>query len=484
MVQAEHNLNAAAPVWSPFTRVSPVLTDAGPNCSRREGIDWIVWKGATDNQIWYTNGTQYGWSEAKYLGARTNYAPAIASYQDQIYIFWTDADSGQITYAVYDGNEWKRNPDYYVNFQRPDAGPELAVYDGRLYVTWKRGNFISYTWLKGKTMYGSWDTYVETAHTPAIAAYGDKLYFAFAGKEGGTISLYSLYGNIFQKVDETGTDTTTFAAPSLASDGEKLWMMWNQMSGTWNWTFSATRTADTGWTSPLPLDGVNTYHPVGLCGDSCYLRVACTEAGAEGIDTNCMVEPGTSLRLIPPEITGFKYDRAGTVKEVEGNTASSAYVSLSVSNDSETRDYPTVQAGIYGTWAVKVDATMSSVNDIASATTTILDGGTPSDAGMLSFNLNDRPSRPQISSVTQTAVSGFTTPKGPVIKGWRASDGTLVVDYTVPTSPGNADIMPFSTPYLHSLPLEQGDTICLVAQNPTNGTMSYYAKAIEGYCGS
>ena len=477
-IDAENNDARTTPTWSQPVNIPQETTNAGPRCTRRNGIDWIVWKGESDNEVWYTNGTKEIWSTPISLGFKTNTAPAIAAYNDNIYVFWTDADSGRIVYAVYNDVIWERDPDYYVSIQRVSDGPALAVHDGRLYVAWKRdNNCLSYAWLEGETWYASWDTYIASAHMPAITAYSGKLYFAICSDQTGTISLYSLSGNILKKVDETGTDITTDAGPALASDGEKLWMMWKEMGGTS--IASATRTAGTGWSGPVAMYDWGTQYSPGLCGDSYYLRLVWSELSGQNIYTTAHVEPGSSIRLIPPCITHYAAE-GNEIIEIAGKTAPGAYVFLELYNGTFTQHQPPTMADVSGNWLVSIEPVPALEYNLVTINASIYEDSKPSDDYTQVLTLKHVPP-PVISSVTDQSVSGETSPIARIIKGWRLSDGALMVDYRVPTWSDNTHDLHFEAEYCNALTLEQGDTLFLVAQDQASRAMSPYAFAPEGY---
>nr|WP_272213941.1 hypothetical protein [Marinicella sp. W31]MDC2879885.1 hypothetical protein [Marinicella sp. W31] len=84
-----------------------------------------------------------------------------------------------------------------------------------------------------------------------------------------------------------------------------------------------------------------------------------------------------------------------------------------------------------------------------------------------------------VETVSHTDVTGTAPVKNMVVKGWRGSDGKLLVDYNMP-----GDGTSFVAPYLDGMTLPDGDLLWLVCAYAGNESMTPFNRKQEGYVAS
>jgi hypothetical protein len=110
-----------------------------------------------------------------------------------------------------------------------------------------------------------------------------------------------------------------------------------------------------------------------------------------------------------------------------------------------------------------------------SATASYGSDGTPSDAFVKEFCQNCYVPGVSITNVGETSVSGSAAADQHIL-GWRSSDGTKMVDYTL-----SSNETQFNTNYCGGLELADTDQLNVVAADPETGSMSVFNRKPEGY---
>jgi hypothetical protein len=183
----------------------------------------------------------------------TNAAPALAVYDNKLYLVYKELSGDTIWWSWYDGSQWKGHEQVVVPGRGPltNAAPALAVYEDKLYLVYKAhsDNRIFWSWYDGSRWEG--DEQVDVAGkgpltnaAPALAVYEDKLYLAYKAYSDNRI-FWSWYdgsssqwkGDDQVKVDDR-TGPLTDAAPALAVYDNKLYLVYKAHSDNrifWSW---------------------------------------------------------------------------------------------------------------------------------------------------------------------------------------------------------------------------------------------------------
>ena len=179
--------------------------------------------------------------------------------------------------------------------------------------------------------------------------------------------------------------------------------------------------------------------------------------------------PPPSKRPIPPSIDGLISNQTWGVSQT--NT----FVTVTVKQpDGTSKTYSPTPTDGQGDWSLVLDP-VAQENAVVSATASYGSDGTPSDAFVRELCDNCYVPDVSITSVGETSVSGSAA-AGQHILGWRSSDGTKMVDYTLSSNETN-----FKTNYYGGLELADTDLLNVVAADPETGSMSAFNRKPEGY---
>lgn len=175
------------------------LTDASgrsPHLALFQNHVYMAWKGSdSDKNIYWTN--DFLWDHVnKQVG--TSNGPAIAAFQSAsdsqqlLYMVWRGADNDQnLWWATFDGKNWTGQKP--IHGEGTSNDPALAVFHGELYLVWNgvaHDSAIYWTKFDGRKQQwsprkplpgGGVVPGVGTDQSPALAIYQDKLYMTWKG---------------------------------------------------------------------------------------------------------------------------------------------------------------------------------------------------------------------------------------------------------------------------------------------------------------
>jgi hypothetical protein len=208
---------------------------AGPN----NGWEYLSGKDVDGLLKLYSHSSVKGWDEALELDAASGSNPALAVFNNKLYMAWKGRDDNWIWWSSSDdGIDWsepKRNDQVSTN-----ATPALAVFNNKLYMAWKGDNNTWIWWSSLGIQDGNeiWSDQQRNeqvgisaeAVTPALATFNDTLYMAWKGRDDDWIWWSSL------RIDQDGREiwsdqkknesVSTATSPALAVFSDKLYMMW------------------------------------------------------------------------------------------------------------------------------------------------------------------------------------------------------------------------------------------------------------------
>jgi hypothetical protein len=177
---------------------------------------YMAWTNPGDSTIYYSHLSGSTWTTpvqvkgifqgAEWI-AETRAAPALAAFNNQLYLAWTGKHSAEIGYSIFNGSTWQHqspvmtggNTDEVTNF-----APALATWGGDLYLAWTEAdNTIWYsslspsagTWTAATKLPGIPSNSVPGASNgPALAADGSGPYIAWNSDSTQSIWSSSLLG--------------------------------------------------------------------------------------------------------------------------------------------------------------------------------------------------------------------------------------------------------------------------------------------------
>lgn len=457
--------DATTPAWSSPSVLVEDRTAAGPRCVCLNSVTWVVWKDFYSSEIYYAYGSGDSWSQPVSLGVRTVSAPAITVHNNQIYIAWRNYNDNFIFWSAYDGDGWS------IPAQVPGArtfeNPAICSYDGKLYLSCNAGQYAGQTaalifmWFDGENWSDAMPAGLSVYSGPAMAVYNQALYIAVCPERGQPVVLCLIQADLVVARLSLGA-TVTDSGPALASDGDRLWLMWkgvnvpSLLSMPWGPGMSIGEIEQ--------VNGAKTIFSPGLCGDFSGLRAIWKDYGTDELRTSTLLNGDASIC------------------KVSGKAIPYTYVTVSLAKGEMSQSYAPVIADGAGYWSTSFFANQSD-GDVIEATASYEEGGPQSDAFVKVIG------EPQygvvsVSFVTPTYVCGKAPEPGQIIKGWRSSDGLLIVDYPVPPASNDSDGMHFRAPYIYPEALSEGDVLNLVSQFPDDGTMTPITSKPEGYLSS
>ncbi|MGV0909291.1 hypothetical protein [Martelella sp. FOR1707] len=435
--------------WGSPITVAPTQYqgNSGARCTRLNGEDWVFWKDAGSNRIFYKFGKDQAWPPYTYtFRFSSDEVPGVATYRNQIHAVYKDPGSGAIYWSVYDGN-WSDK--IQISSAFTNASPALAVYKDQLVLAWSTKDSaptLSFCWFEGTKWSALLSTRYSVSGSPAIAAHGGELFFACAQGINAPIT-YLRYANGILSAPQTTKDSyISEYGPALASNGAELRMTWNGYLNTQ--ALTSTWARNSGWSAAGYFNRACALYSPGMYGDFSGFRVVWITSYPGGIMT------------ISHSIDG------GKDYWVTGAAIPGTYVTVSASESLTTRYYPPVRADSNGAWSMGFYANLKN-GDRVEATASFEEYGPQSDAFVWVIGQSQDGNNLLIRDVTSEGVSGYAPLPGQVIKGWRSSDGKLVVNYPVAGTS-------FEAPYLFPGAYIEGDTINLVSQFPDDGSMTRF----------
>ena len=218
-------------------------TDAGPALAVYNGKLYLAYKGNGSNDLWYNDNVFDGTSwlandlEITQGGhSKTDAGPALAVYNGKLYLAYKGNGSNDLWYNVFDGTSWMAN-DLEITqggHSKTDAGPALAMYNGKLYLAYKGNgsNDLWYNVFDGTSWMANDLEITQGGHSktdagPALAVYNGKLYLAYKGNGSNDLWYNVFDGNSWLandlEISQNGHSQTS-RRPALAVYGGQLYL--------------------------------------------------------------------------------------------------------------------------------------------------------------------------------------------------------------------------------------------------------------------
>jgi hypothetical protein len=171
------------PGWSYQQQVADVGTTDSPALATFQDGLFLAWKGSSDQHIWWSHFDGSNWSTQQQVpNVGTTNAPALAQFQNQLYLAWKGSSDQHIWWSRFDGANWSAQQ------QVPNVGtsnaPALAQFQNQLYVAWQGSSDQHIWWSRFDG--ANWSAQqqvpnVGTSNGPALAQFQNQLYVAWKG---------------------------------------------------------------------------------------------------------------------------------------------------------------------------------------------------------------------------------------------------------------------------------------------------------------
>lgn len=124
-------------VWTDQHVHAGTGTSNGPAMAVFQDQLYLVWNGANiDPSIWFTtfDGEQPRWRDPQQQvsGVATNESPAVTVFHDRLYMAWGGLGTPYIFWSFFDGQKWATFPDgspQQMSDSITGSGPALVVFD-------------------------------------------------------------------------------------------------------------------------------------------------------------------------------------------------------------------------------------------------------------------------------------------------------------------------------------------------------------------
>jgi hypothetical protein len=190
--------DAAGGVWGDHQKFPGNRSDSGAGLAVYRGGLYAVHRGSPDDYLWYSAyDGEKSWSDGTNFGGgtKTNYNPAVATYNDGIHSVFTGTD-GSLYHKIFDGSSWGAHVKIVPTVGK---GAALAVYNGSLHCVFRGTNKSLYhKILTGSSWGGHRDIVATTGEGSALAVYQNRLHCVFRGTDN------ELYHKTFDGSSWTG----------------------------------------------------------------------------------------------------------------------------------------------------------------------------------------------------------------------------------------------------------------------------------------
>jgi len=218
-----------------------------PGAASLNGKMYIVYKGKSSDNLYQAtlNGTSWSGnkkiSDTSKIDPKSNHSPALATYRNEIIMVYKGASSNNIYWARFDGSTWtgnKKISDTSKIDPKSNLSPALAAYNNKLYMVYKGestnnlyvAEFDGTTWTGNKKIKDISNIDPKSNEPVGLGVYNNKLYMVYKGE-----STNDLYQATFDGTTWSGNtkikDLSTISpesnyGPALAPIGDRLIMVY------------------------------------------------------------------------------------------------------------------------------------------------------------------------------------------------------------------------------------------------------------------
>lgn len=250
-----------------------------PGAATLNGKMYIVYKGESSDNLYQAtlNGTSWSGnkkiSDTYSIDPKSNRSPAMATYKNQIIMVYKGASSNNLYWAQFNGSSWSGNKkisDTSKIDPKSNATPALAVYNNKLYMVYKGessnnlyvAEFDGSTWSGNRKISDISNIDPKSNQTPGLGVHKDKLYLIYKGESSNdlyqaTFDGTTWTGNVKIK-DISQISPESNYGPALAPINNRLIMVYK---GAHTNNIYQADMLDTTWTGNIRIEDESSIDP-------------------------------------------------------------------------------------------------------------------------------------------------------------------------------------------------------------------------------
>ncbi|WP_405891511.1 matrixin family metalloprotease [Streptomyces sp. NBC_00133] len=194
------------PDWGNQSPVPGVLTSCGPALASFNDRIFMAWKGFDNGSIWFSSHGPGGWAgqqEIRPGEIGTSHSPCLVAFRKRLFLFWKGTDTNVFFSSMGSapGSTWlAQQPVQYAVEIDPTPlligsshGPAATVHDDLIALAWKGATDggLWFTWFDGKDFAGQIPIpHRGTSAGPAIAQWNGRLHMTWKGSAPDTTTIF------------------------------------------------------------------------------------------------------------------------------------------------------------------------------------------------------------------------------------------------------------------------------------------------------
>ena len=225
-------VNAYEAAWSPYGTVPNAFALASPAVAAfQDRLYMSHLDSAAGGLYWSSFGGDH-WADPQPLaGYQSSFCPAMAAWGNHLNLAYVDSRTSNIHVAAYDGFQWGVAVDTRL---AATAAPAMAHFNNRAYLfNLSAANEIVYSTCSGSC--SAWSPFVGTGlysqSIPAVAVHGDRMHLLHQGVYSSRLEWATFDGVAWAAQDGFLTNRLSYGTPSLGVYGDQLHFMYRSLTG-------------------------------------------------------------------------------------------------------------------------------------------------------------------------------------------------------------------------------------------------------------
>ncbi|MFY0630548.1 MAG: hypothetical protein JXR05_09215 [Flavobacteriaceae bacterium] len=229
------------PKWSPQRKITEhdIETSKAPALAVFNDNIYMVWRGRSSNSLWYSifcNETEKWSKEEKINNNYTSSAPSLTEFKGKLYLAYKDKESDYLYYCIKESEKSPWSDPIKFNNKNIDArsgsGPSILSDKNELYLAWT-GVSGSTLWYSRSDDGNNWDTqtniFASPKYGPTLAFFKKELNVGYTYSTDDDIYFQSYKGSsIWSSPGKVGLEDRspkTKGGPTLLGDNKFLYLM-------------------------------------------------------------------------------------------------------------------------------------------------------------------------------------------------------------------------------------------------------------------
>ncbi len=215
-------LNFRSSAWSDSVRLDKQCPMSPALASFNNKL-FMAWKSNDNNDLFVASYADGTWSDSVRLDKQSSMSPALASFNNKLFMAWKSNDNNDLFVASYADGKWSDSN--RLDKQSP-MSPALASFNNKLFMAWKSNDnndlFVA-SYADGKWS-DSNRLDKQSPMSPALASFNNKLFMAWKSNDNNDLFVASYADGKWS--DSVRLDKQSPKSPALASFNNKLFMAW------------------------------------------------------------------------------------------------------------------------------------------------------------------------------------------------------------------------------------------------------------------